>query len=184
MLDFELKLLEFIQQHRLVELDPILIFITSTTTVASITLAILFSWLISRKYTSGDSKLYLISVFLVLSCSSLLSYVLKLSFSRARPFTLSDQIIDLATVSTHSFPSGHTTAAFSIVFGLIFFYPKWKVVIPVIIWAIIVAYSRLALGVHFLSDILAGVLLSFLVALFLYSRATANKETNQDFKKT
>ena len=141
--------------------------LTSSTTVVSILLAIIFSWLINNK-NKPNSKIYPFSVFLVLSISSLVSYLLKLGFSRTRPFILSDEIMQLTTVNTFSFPSGHTTAVCSIVFGLLFFYPKKRLLIPVIFWAVLVMYSRLVFGVHFLSDLFGGAALSFFVALSLH----------------
>ncbi len=64
----------------------------------------------------------------------------------------------------HSFPSGHAARAFliaSIATGL---GPAW-LAISLWIWAPLVALARVAMGVHYLSDIVAGALLGILVAL-------------------
>jgi undecaprenyl-diphosphatase len=56
-----------------------------------------------------------------------------------------------------SFPSGHTMTAFSIALVLSYFYPslQW----PMYFLAISIAVSRVVLGMHFLSDVLAGAVL-------------------------
>jgi undecaprenyl-diphosphatase len=56
-----------------------------------------------------------------------------------------------------SFPSGHTMTAFSIVLVLSYFYRG--VEIPLYFMAASIAVSRVVLGMHFLSDVLAGAIL-------------------------
>ncbi len=68
-----------------------------------------------------------------------------------------------------SFPSGHTSAAFLTVGIMSFTFPllSW-LLYP---WACAVGVSRIMLGVHFPSDILAGALLGHSLALFVLSLA-------------
>jgi undecaprenyl-diphosphatase len=56
-----------------------------------------------------------------------------------------------------SFPSGHTMAAFSIALVLSYFYPSLEG--PLFFLAISIGLSRIVLGMHFLSDVLAGIVL-------------------------
>ena len=56
-----------------------------------------------------------------------------------------------------SFPSGHTMSAFSIALVVSFFYPSLEGVLFFL--ALSIAVSRVVLGMHFLSDVLAGVVL-------------------------
>ncbi len=56
-----------------------------------------------------------------------------------------------------SFPSGHTMTAFSIALVLSYFYHGMEV--PVFFFAGSIAISRIVLGMHFLSDVLAGAIL-------------------------
>ncbi len=56
-----------------------------------------------------------------------------------------------------SFPSGHTMTAFSIALVVSFFYPGLEG--PLYFLAASIAVSRVVLGMHFLSDVLAGAVL-------------------------
>jgi len=56
-----------------------------------------------------------------------------------------------------SFPSGHTMTACSIALVVSYFYPSLEG--PLLFLALSIAMSRIVLGMHFLSDVLAGVVL-------------------------
>ena len=64
----------------------------------------------------------------------------------------------------HSFPSGHAARAFLIaVLGTVLA-PPWLAIV-LWVWAPLVALARVAMGVHYLSDIIAGAILGIIVAL-------------------
>lgn len=70
----------------------------------------------------------------------------------------------------YGFVSGHATNSF--VIALMFIQRlrnNYKWIMPVmIIWALLVCYSRIYLGVHYLSDIIGGILLGSLISLLMY----------------
>jgi undecaprenyl-diphosphatase len=67
-----------------------------------------------------------------------------------------------------SFPSGHTSSAFNTATFICLTYPKWYVIAPAALWATSVAYSRMYLGVHYPSDVLAGAVLGAGTAYLTY----------------
>jgi membrane-associated phospholipid phosphatase len=58
----------------------------------------------------------------------------------------------------HSFPSGHAARAFMIGVLVIGLGPGWLAIF-LCVWAVLVALARVAMGLHYLSDIVAGAVL-------------------------
>lgn len=87
------------------------------------------------------------------------SYILKKVVDRPRPAEEHPFIQPPIIETDPTFPSGHATAAFSAATSLSLTARKWYVVVPAYLWAGTVAYSRLHLGVHYPSDVLAGALI-------------------------
>jgi len=89
-----------------------------------------------------------------------LTYSIKKIVNRPRPYaTYPDDIIPYSTETSMSFPSGHTSFAFATATSLSIKYPRWYIIAPSFLWAGSVGYSRMNLGVHYPSDVLAGALL-------------------------
>lgn len=107
---------------------------------------------------------------------------LKLSVARERPFvTYPNEITKYSKAGSHSFPSGHTSMAFSTATSISILYPKWYIIIPAYSWACSVGYSRMYLGVHYPSDVLAGAFLGSATSigthyLFKYIKNKRTKE--------
>lgn len=64
----------------------------------------------------------------------------------------------------HSFPSGHAARAFLIVVVATGLAPAWLAIL-LWIWAPLVSLARVAMGVHYVSDVVAGAVLGIVVAL-------------------
>lgn len=95
-----------------------------------------------------------------LLASSLVTSLIAKIVQRPRPFLTAEQL-HVAVTSlipapfSSAFPSGHTTVAFALAFGYLFVDRTWGTVAVVI--AALVAFGRIAVGVHYPSDILGGI---------------------------
>lgn len=69
--------------------------------------------------------------------------------------------------SAFSFPSGHTTTAFALFFGLAFFVKNNGLKILFLLMAIATGFSRIYLSQHFLGDVLAGSVLGIFSAIIM-----------------
>jgi undecaprenyl-diphosphatase len=88
---------------------------------------------------------------------------LKKATGRKRPCALVPHCwATLLPPDQFSFPSGHTITAFAVAVSLSMFYPS--LAIGLLFCAISVAASRILLGMHFLSDVLAGAAIGTLLA--------------------
>ena len=111
-----------------------------------------------------------------------LTFALKYSIQRARPYDTYSFIIPLQKENTPSFPSGHNNMAFNIATQLSLYYPKWYLIIPSFIYAGMVAYSRLYLSVHYPSDVFAGAIVGGACAYLTFlgqKHIMAKKQKNQ-----
>lgn len=100
---------------------------------------------------------------------------IKLFVHRPRPFVTLDNVrLLLGQRDGFSFPSGHSTISFCLATVIAMRYPKARY--PVFIAALLVAFSRPYLGLHYPSDILAGAILGISIG-YLVTRASKNLET-------
>jgi membrane-associated phospholipid phosphatase len=103
------------------------------------------------------------------------SFLVKHLLRRARPFRREPDIVartgyvGARSIDQYSFPSGHAALASAVVTSAILSYPKWYVIAPGAAWVGSVSISRIWLGVHYPSDVAAGLVLGT-AAGFLSSR--------------
>lgn len=112
-----------------------------------------------------DALLILIPVAL----SAIIANILKYTIDLPRPHEIYPFILKLSGGGSPSFPSGHTADAFAFAVAAALVYRKWFLILPCLIWATLVGYSRMSLGVHFPSDVLAGALIGAFCAFVYYS---------------
>ena len=175
------QLSEWLARNRSPTLTTFFIIVTSlgSTAVAVIVAVVLGVYLLKRK-----QKYWFAATTLTIAGGTLLNRVLKLAFQRARP-EFDDPI---RTFAGYSFPSGHTVAA-TVVFGAValFLFVKVKsrgarVLVLLVAGLVIsmVGFSRIYLGAHYLTDVLAAIAegvawmsLSFTFVTFLKRRRTS-----------
>ncbi|MFT4154511.1 phosphatase PAP2 family protein [Parafilimonas sp.] len=89
----------------------------------------------------------------------IVTVIVKKIMRRPRPFVNNIHLTAAHQPKSYSFSSGHSSSAFGNAVSLMKAYPKWYVIVPSVMWAGAVGYSRLYLGVHYPSDVSAGALL-------------------------
>lgn len=100
--------------------------------------------------------------------TALVVFVIKLSVRRSRPEGEWGKIY--RSTDPHSFPSGHAARAVLLAVIAIGLGPQWLGLL-MIVWAPLVGMARVAMGVHYPSDVAAGMLvgaLMGLLVLFIY----------------
>ncbi|MEX2153602.1 MAG: phosphatase PAP2 family protein [Gemmatimonadaceae bacterium] len=164
---FDDAALTWIAEHRPAQLEPIMLEITFLGTgivvMTVVGVSAMFLWLTKHRYSA---ILLLIATF----GGILLNNLLKVGFGRPRP-----QIFDWGTeVMSLSFPSGHAMSA-AVVYGTVAYLATrlqrrhLHRVITLLCAAILIvaiALSRLYLGVHYPSDVIAGIIIGLAWAAF------------------
>lgn len=90
--------------------------------------------------------------------------ILKNLVARARPYDVLEGLVPLLErQKDFSFPSGHTAASFAAAFVILRMLPR-KYGIPAVILAVLISFSRLYLGVHYPTDVLAGMISGILIS--------------------
>lgn len=94
-----------------------------------------------------------------LGITTVITYGLKYSIQRERPYMQYPDIIPYELDDSYSFPSGHTSIAFATATSLAIHYRKWYIIAPAYLWAGTIGYSRMHLGAHYPSDVLVSAVI-------------------------
>jgi len=120
--------------------------------------ALLLGWLFSNSLWRKLEIVELVGI----SVLAVLVMAIKFTVRRKRPAGEWGGIY--RNTDPHSFPSGHAARSFLIAVIATPFTPAWLTVI-LWIWAPLVALARVAMGVHYVSDVVAGALVGAVFAL-------------------
>ena len=164
---FDESVLRWIAVHHSARLDTLMLEITALGTgvvvLMIVVIAALFLVLTQHKYSA---ILLLASTFGGL----VLNAVLKLGFHRPRPSI----IVHAVHTASSSFPSGHAMSA-AIVYGTVAYlaarlhpsrWARWFMMFAALGLIVLISFSRMYLGVHYPSDVVAGVSIGLAWAAF------------------
>lgn len=148
----------WIARHRLEWLNPLMVFLTDAGLLFGVLL--FFVALFERRLTR-----FLILVTVAFAMALEASFLLKLLFGSPRPYE-TWALLPLKWETGFSFPSMH--AAF--IFAALPFFKEGRLKPYHWIWlvfALLISFSRVYVGVHYVSDVLAGMLLGYGIGSFL-----------------
>lgn len=160
--DVEGGMLLWIQENvRMSWLDPVMHGITSLGNHGSVWIVLVLLLIILPRFRFCG----LVSGVSLMTCSLLTNRVLKLLFDRPRPYEVTKGLDVIGKIyKDPSFPSGHTSAAFSVGVVCLILLPR-KYGVPVFVLAVLMGISRMYIGVHFPTDVLGGAVFGTLCAL-------------------
>lgn len=149
--------LDFIQNYmRCGFLDAVFVFFTKLGDNGIIWILLTLIFLATDKYRKlGSAMTISLTICLLLG-----NEVLKELFARQRPFLINEISLLIAPPGGYSFPSGHTMSSFAAAAAIALTHKsaaKWAYIL-----AALIAFSRIYLYVHFLTDVLFGALFGIL----------------------
>lgn len=122
--------------------------------------------LIGIAYWRGSKRWVRIFTAMLLACAlaGIANRVVKISTGRARPNVQAEAEWSGPSFSSsyHAFPSGHTAASTAFFATLAF--ASWRIGLGLLAIPLLIAFSRMYVGAHHLSDVVAAALLATLVA--------------------
>jgi membrane-associated phospholipid phosphatase len=162
--DYDLRALEWINHHRIPCLDNFFRFLTDTAGVIAALIAIIvIVYGLVKKTDFLKFRKY--QVAFAFTVNLIIINILKYTVNRTRPFEVDKYIEKLTGGGSPSFPSGHTGDVVVVALSMCLLFTRQLWLLTIIwIWAIFVVYSRMALGVHYPSDVLGAAIISFIVA--------------------
>ena len=141
-------------------LNSIMIFITSLGNGGMLWIAATVLLMIPKK----TRKVGLMSAIALLGSLIINNNLIKNLVQRPRPFrTFPELQIIIPTPSEFSFPSGHTSSSFAAAAVFYRHLPK-KLGVPSVVLAGLIGFSHLYVGVHYPTDVIAGVIMGILLS--------------------
>jgi undecaprenyl-diphosphatase len=124
-------------------------------------MAVIGLWFLARPYGERRWKLASVSGFAAAAIAMLTNQVISHLWDRPRPFTAHPAMTHLLSAPSPdpSFPSDHAALAFAIAFAVLAF--SRRAGIGFLVAATLIALSRIALGMHYPSDVVAGAFVGY-----------------------
>lgn len=142
-------------------LSDIMVFITHLGDNGAIWITIAILLILSAK----TRKVGIMTIVALIFSFVINNLLLKNAICRLRPFEVINSLTPLIQAPTDfSFPSGHSAASFAAA-GILLTRTNKYIGIPAWILAILIAFSRLYVGVHYPTDVITGILMGLFIAM-------------------
>jgi undecaprenyl-diphosphatase len=169
-LDFDKTLFLWLNGWHTPWLDATMLFFSKSSVWLPLYVFIIF--VILKQFKLRDGLVYILLIILSVGLSDYLtSGLMKPYFQRLRPCNdfLNEMILVGNCGGKYGFVSSHAANSFAL-FGAVnkLFGQKHKVSLYILLWAIIVSYSRIYLGVHFPIDVILGGIIGFLITTIIF----------------
>lgn len=184
----DISILNLIQNLKSPLMDKMMTTITALGNMGIFWILLILIFLTSKEY----KKLGKLMLICLLLNTIIVNLILKPAVGRIRPFEIVDGIkLLVLKPQDPSFPSGHSAISFCMLTVILLFSKSKSLKIITSILAVLIAFSRLYLYVHFPSDVFCGIIigiLSSLITLKFYFSKTGLKfrkkleKLNFDFK--
>lgn len=166
----DISILNFIQGLKSPLMDKMMTTVTALGNMGIFWILLILIFLTTKEY----KKMAKLMVLCLIVNTIIVNLILKPAVGRTRPFELVDGIkLLVLKPQDPSFPSGHSAISFCMLTVILFFSKSKTIKLMSTILAILIAFSRLYLYVHFPSDVICGIIIGILSALgtlkFVYS---------------
>ncbi len=133
------------------------------------------AFVIARNYSWKATILALLTAAVIIVFSDQVSaHWIRPEIERLRPSNLENPISETIHIvngyrgGSYSFPSAHAANSWALVTYIILLFRRRWLSLLMVIWAVLMCYSRMYLGVHYMGDLLAGMAIGAIGALILY----------------
>jgi undecaprenyl-diphosphatase len=157
-MNIDLSTVQWLAEHRALWLNPIMEFVSITGNAMMI-------WIVvTLVFVAVCRRWKILYVFAGAYLASFgITEALKDFFARPRPYITDPAVTHLLTETPlSSMPSGHTSSSFVAAALLSHFFPRFRFAFYG--YAMLIAFSRVYVGVHYPSDVMIGAFIGSLVA--------------------
>ncbi|MDY6206895.1 MAG: phosphatase PAP2 family protein [Prevotella sp.] len=173
LIDLDTRLFLYLNAHHNMFWDVFMFHYSSKWVWVPLYLSI--TYVIARNFSWRAALICLVAgVCLVVITDQVASSLLRPIIGRLRPSNLQNPISDMVHIvdgyrgGRFGFPSAHSANSWGLAFFILYLFRSHKLTVFLCFWATINCYSRIYLGVHYLGDLLIGMLVGFTSASVVY----------------